>query len=146
LGNDLIRAGCWAHARRKFIDAEKSHPQIAREVVAWIGKLYDIERRAKALSDADRLALRIAESRPILDVLHQKLSVWKLQLLPKHPMSDAVGYTLRQWKELTVFATDGAVPIDNNISEREMKRIVLNRKNSLFVGNDRGGQTAAILV
>jgi hypothetical protein len=44
-----------------------------------------------------------------------------------------------------VFTTDGAVPIDNNVSEREMKRVVLNRKNSLFVGNPRGGRTAAIL-
>jgi hypothetical protein len=49
------------------------------------------------------------------------------------------------WEELTVFASDGAVRIDNNVSEREMKRVVLNRKNSLFVGNARGGWTAAIL-
>ena len=49
------------------------------------------------------------------------------------------------WEELNVFLSDGAVPIDNNVSEREMKRIVLNRKNSLFVGNARGGRTAAIL-
>jgi transposase len=56
-----------------------------------------------------------------------------------------VNYTLGQWEELTVFTRDGAVPIDNNVSEREMKRVVLNRKNSLFVGNPRGGRTAAIL-
>jgi hypothetical protein len=60
-----------------------------------------------------------------------------------------VGYTLRQWNALNVFASEGpnqgAVPIDNNVSEREMKRIVLNRKASLFVGNERGGETAAIL-
>jgi hypothetical protein len=60
-------------------------------------------------------------------------------------MAEAVNYTLNQWGELNVFAGDGAVPIDNNASEREMKRIVLNRKNSLFVGNERGGQTAAVL-
>ena len=60
-------------------------------------------------------------------------------------MSEAVGYLLNQWKELNVFTTDGAVPVDNNICEREMKRICLNRKNSLFVGNERGGETAAIL-
>jgi transposase len=60
-------------------------------------------------------------------------------------MADAVNYTLGQWEALTVFTTDGAVPIDNNVSEREMKRVVLNRKNSLFVGNPRGGRTAAIL-
>jgi len=78
-------------------------------------------------------------------MLKDKLFGWSDQLLPKHPMAEAVNYTLHQWKELNVFATDGAVPIDNNASEREMQRICLNRKNSLFVGNERGGQTAAIL-
>lgn len=52
---------------------------------------------------------------------------------------------MNQGAELKIFCFDGAVPIDNNVSEREMKRVVLNRKNSLFVGNDRGGRTAAIL-
>jgi hypothetical protein len=60
-------------------------------------------------------------------------------------MAEAISYALSQWRELNVFSTDGAVQIDNNVSEREMKRIVLNRKNSLFVGNPRGGRTAAIL-
>lgn len=60
-------------------------------------------------------------------------------------MAEAVNYALSQWEELTVFCSDGAVPIDNNVSERERKRVVLNRKNSLFVGNARGGRTAAIL-
>ena len=55
-----------------------------------------------------------------------------------------MNYALGQWAELNVFSTDGAVPIDNNVSEREMKRVILNRKNSLFVGNARGGRTAAI--
>jgi hypothetical protein len=54
-------------------------------------------------------------------------------------------YALNQWDELNVFTTNGAVPIDNNVSEREMKRICLNRLNSLFFGNERDGQTAAIL-
>jgi Transposase IS66 family/zinc-finger binding domain of transposase IS66 len=61
------------------------------------------------------------------------------------PCRSKMNYTLSQWEELTVFTSDGAVPIDNNVSEREMKRVVLNRKNSLFVGNPRGGRTAAIL-
>ncbi len=54
-------------------------------------------------------------------------------------------YALGQWQELNVFSFDGAVAIDNNVSEREMKRVVLNRKNSLFVGNPPGVRTAAIL-
>ena len=76
--------------------------------------------------------------------LREKLLAWKEQLLPKHPMAEAIGYGLSQWQELNVFCSDGAVAIDNNASEREMKRVVLNRKNSLFVGNPRGGRTAAI--
>ena len=60
-------------------------------------------------------------------------------------MAEAIGYALSQWQELNPFSRDGAVSIDNNVSEREMKRVVLNRKNSLFVGNPRGGRTAAIL-
>jgi hypothetical protein len=60
-------------------------------------------------------------------------------------MAEAVNYLLSQWAELNVFCTDGAVPLDNTVSEREMKRVVLHRKNSLFVGNPRGGRTAAIL-
>jgi transposase len=56
-----------------------------------------------------------------------------------------VNYALGQWEELNVFCSHGAVPIDNNVSEREMKRVVLNRKNSLFVGNPHGDRTAAVL-
>ncbi len=144
-GNAITRAGCWSHARRKFVDAEKVAPEIAREAVDFIGALFRVERRAKDLSVEQRLALRRAESTPILAKLREKLLGWKEQLLPKHPMADAVNYALNQWAELNVFCSDGAIPIDNNVSEREMKRVVLNRKNSLFVGNSRGGRTAAIL-
>lgn len=75
----------------------------------------------------------------MLAELREKLLVWKEQLLPRHPMAEAINYALAQWTELNVFCSDGAVPIDNNVSEREMKRVVLNRKNSLLVGNPRGG-------
>jgi transposase len=145
VGNQITRAGCWSHSRRKFIDAEKVAPEIAQEAVALIGALFTVERKAKDFGAAERLALRQAQSVPGLAKLREKLLGWKEQLLPKHPMAEAVNYTLSQWPELNVFCSDGAVPIDNNVSEREMKRVVLNRKNSLFVGNPRGGRTAAIL-
>ena len=144
-GNAITRAGCWSHARRKIVDAEKVAPEIAREAVELIGALFRVERKAKDFSVDQRLALRQAESAPLLAQLRNKLLGWKEQLLPKHPMAEAVNYALNQWAELTVFCSDGAVPMDNNVSEREMKRIILNRKNSLFVGNPRGGRTAAIL-
>jgi hypothetical protein len=144
-GNEITRAGCWAHARRKIVDAEKAAPEIAREAVGLVRALYAVEHRGKNLSATERLELRQADSAPLLAGLKEKLLTWKQQLLPKHPMAEAVNYALGQWEELSVFCSDGAVPIDNNASEREMKRVVLNRKNSLFVGNARGGRTAAIL-
>ncbi len=144
-GNAITRAGCWAHARRKFVEAEKTAPEIAGEAVRLIGALFAVERQGWELSAEQRLALRQQQSAPVLAELRERLLAWKDQLLPKHPMAEAVNYTLGQWQELNVFCSDGAVPIDNNVSEREMKRVVLNRKNSLFVGNPRGGRTAAIL-
>jgi len=145
IGNEIVRAGCWAHAQRKIIEAEKVAPEIAREAVEMVRALYAVERQARDASVPERLKLRQEQSAPVLAHLREKLLEWKEQLLPRHPMAEAVNYALGQWTELNVFCADGAVPIDNNISEREMKRVVLNRKNSLFVGNARGGRTAAIL-
>ena len=144
-GNQITRAGCWAHWRRKVIEAEKAAPQIAREAVEMVRALYAVEKQAAGLPVERKLEARQKQSTPVLSQLRAKLLVWKEQLLPKHPMAEAINYALGQWQELTVFSSDGAVPIDNNVSEREMKRVVLNRKNSLFVGNARGGRTAAIL-
>ncbi len=144
-GNAITRAGCWSHVRRRFVEAEKVAPEIAREAVALLSRLFVVEKEAKDVSVAERQERRQKQSVPVLGELRRKLLTWKEQLLPKHPMAEAVNYALSQWNTLTVFTTDGAVPIDNNVSEREMKRVVLNRKNSLFVGNPRGGRTAAIL-
>jgi transposase len=144
-GNEITRAGCWAHMKRKVIDAEKAAPEIAREALERVRTLYAVERQCKDASVEERLKMRQQQSAPMLAQLRERLLTWKEQLLPKHPMAEAVNYALSQWTELNVFCSDGAVSIDNNVSEREMKRVVLNRKNSLFVGNPRGGRTSAIL-
>jgi hypothetical protein len=104
-----------------------------------------VEKQARNVAADERLALRQAQSAPVLAQIRQRLLLWKEQLLPKHPMAEAINYALSQWQEMNVFCSDGAVAIDHNDSEREMKRVILNRKNSLFVGNPRGGKTAAIL-
>jgi transposase len=75
----------------------------------------------------------------------QAWAKWRRLVAEQARSGEAGNYALGQWAELNVFCSDGAVPVDNNVSEREMKRVVLNRKNSLFVGNPRGGRTAAIL-
>ena len=144
-GNGITRAGCWAHARRKFVDLEKSEPGIAREAVTLMDALFAVERSIREATPDARAEVRRDRSGPIVEMIRGRLEHWKGVLLPKHPMAGAVQYALNQWSELTVFLNDSEVPIDNNASEREMKRQALNRKNSLFVGSPRGGETAAIL-
>lgn len=143
--NSLKRAGCWAHARRYFVDAQHSAPGIAKEAGDLIKDLFKIEATIKGADAAARTEARQKETKPLLTEIAKKLEQWQQELLPQHPMTKAVNYALNQWEELTVFADNERVPIDNNASERDMKRVVLNRKNSLFVGNERGGETAAIL-
>lgn len=145
LDRDLRRAGCWSHARRKFVEAEATAPDLARDILARVKVLFEIESRAKNLSDEERLSLRQAESRPVLDALHALFLEQKARLLPKHPMAQAIGYALNEWPELTLFAGDGAMPIHNNVAEQQMKRIALLRKNALFVATARGGETAAVI-
>jgi len=145
VNQELARAGCWAHARRKFIDAEPAAPQATRTILRPIKGLFDLEARLKELTPDERLRRRQAEAAPLLASLHALLLEQKARLLPKHPLAQAIAYTLNQWAELILFVTDPAVPMHNNLAEQQMKRIALLRKNALFVATPRGGETAAIL-
>ena len=142
---DIVQAGCWAHARRKFVDTRELDPAAADEVLALIRGLFAAEEQGRDLAPADRLTLRRERSLAVVEQLYERLLHHKQRLLPRHPVAGAIGYVLNQWQPLTAFLADGAIPIDNNVSEREMKRIALLRKNALFAGNPRGGRTAAVL-
>jgi transposase len=145
VGGGITQAGCWAHARRKFVDTQMLAPAITGPAMEFIGQLFAIERTAQGLRPQDHLALRHQKSMPVLAVLHERLLAWKDSLLPKHPVAGAVGYVLNQWGPLTAFTKDPTIRLDNNLAEQQMKRIAMGRKAFLFVGNERGGQTAAIL-
>jgi transposase len=141
----IVEAGCCAHARRKFYDARETSPQPAHEGLAYFQRLYEIEDEAANLSDDDRLAVRRARSVPILEDLAVWLREQLVIVLPKSPIAGAIKYCLRHWDALTRFTTDGAIPIDNNRTERTLKDQALGRRNWIFLGSDNGGQTAAVL-
>ena len=147
LEGGMTQAGCWSHARRKVVDSRALMPAIGAGALDLIGRLFAVERAAdeERLSPENRLALRQDKSVPVIEQLRDQLAAWKSQLLPKHPMAGALGYIQNQWEPLTVFTRDGRVAIHNNLAEQQMKRMALIRKNVLMVGNERGGQTAAIL-
>jgi len=143
----IVLAGCMAHARRNLVEALDAKAFGAAPAIALIRKLYAIEDRARHgnLSAADRLALRQAESKPIMAELREWLDGQKPKVRPKSPLGKAVTYLDNQWKPLSVFLEDGRVAIDNNIVENKVRPMALGRRNYLFCGSDEGAQSAAIL-
>jgi transposase len=146
-GAPIIEVACNAHARRKFYEARTSDDLRAHQALAYYAQLYFLERGARdaQLDDAGRWQMRQDFSVPILKTFQAWLEEQRPQVLPKSPMAEAIGYALNNWTALSRYTAAGFLSIDNNIAEREMKRIAIGRKNWLFVGSDKGGQTAAVL-
>ena len=117
----------------------------SHQALAYYRQLYELERAAKDFSDAQRLQMRQDLAVPILDQFHKWLEAQHPEVLPKSPMGEAVGYALNNWEALRRYTEAGFLAIDNNASEREMKRIAIGRKNWLSIGSPRGSQTAAVL-
>jgi transposase len=141
----ILEVACWAHARRKFFEARSSSPAEASLILQMIGRLYEVEDRARPLDDAARRELRQAEAVPILQRLKQELDRLSSRLLPKSALAQAIGYALNQWQALCRYMEDGRLTIDNNVSERRLRDQAIGRKNWLFLGNDEAGPRAAVL-
>jgi transposase len=138
------RAACFAHVRRYFFESLKTAP-VAQEALDLIGQLYRVDHDAKEkrLSDVARLRLRKTRAGPIRDALKAWLEKQRPRHPPKSPLGIAIRYTLAQWDELGVFLKNARVPLDNNASERSLRRIALGRKNYLFVGDVESGKSLA---
>jgi transposase len=144
-GGKVVEVACWAHARRKFFDAKESDGKRAAEMLALVRELYAVEEQAKTLDDAARRELRQVQSVPVLERIKAWLDDQQQSVLPRSSMGQAIQYALNQWNALCVYATEGFLAIDNNAAERAMKRVAIGRKNWLFAGNDRAGETTALL-
>jgi transposase len=141
----IIEVACNAHARRKFYEARGSDALRAHQALAYYHQLYELERSAKEFTDEQRLQMRQDLAVPTLEQFRRWLEAQRPEVLPKSPIGEAFGYALNNWAALVRYTEAGFLAIDNNVSEREMKRIAIGRKNWLTVGSPRGGQTAAVL-
>ena len=141
----IVEVACNAHARRKFYEARGSDAVRSHQALAYYGQLYEIERQARDREERLRLLMRQDLAVPILERFKSWLGAQRAEVLPKSPMGEAIGYALNNWSALIRYTEAGFLSIDNNVAEREMKRIAIGRKNWLFVGSERGGQTAAVL-
>ncbi|MBK7976229.1 MAG: IS66 family transposase [Deltaproteobacteria bacterium] len=146
---EVRAAGCWAHARRYFVEARSNRATPA------LRSRCDGCRRFSRWSDAPRMTgstpttasrCGAAESVPLIHGLGQWLAATANDesVEPKSPLRQAVGYTLGRWPALLAFLEDGRVPMTNNAAERALRRIAVGRKNWLFAGSDAGAQRAAI--
>jgi len=140
---------CWAHVRRKFVEAVKVQPKGAHghadQAVALIGKLYAIEREHKDATIEVRYAARQEKSVPVLNELHD----WMEKLLPKVPPKSALGaalsYMRDYWGKLVRYPERGDLPIDNNRCENAIRPFVIGRKAWLFSDTPAGASASAII-
>ena len=142
----IIAVGCWAHVRREFFDARHNQPREVHYVLGLIAQLYDVEDEVRGRSDQERLVARQERSVPVLKRLEAYLREQKGLALPKSQFGKAINYALNQWEALLLYASEGRLEIDNNSSERTLRPCAIGRKNWMFFGSDRGGETGAILM
>jgi hypothetical protein len=142
----IIDVGCSAHVRRHFFDALQNQPRGVHYVLGLIAQWYDVEDEVCGRSDQVRLTARLERSLPVLKRLVEYLREQKGLALPKSQFGKAINYALSQWEALLLYASDGRLEIDNNSSERTLRPWAISRKNWLFFGSDRGGETATILM
>ena len=142
----VSEAACWAHARRKYFDlhAATGSPQ-AKEALARIGALYEIEKAIRGKPADERRQVRQDSSLPKLLELHHWMQTTLAATSAKSDLAKAILYSLKRWAALTRYADDGRIEMDNNAAEREIRAVALGRKNWLFAGSDAGGDRAAAM-
>jgi transposase len=151
-GEHITAVGCWAHARRKFKQAEKALPKSKRkrngnskthQAIVYLQKLYAIEKRHKTSTPQQRYTARQAESLPVLTQFKHWLETQTVN--PESRLGKAIIYTLTYWERLTVYCTDGRIEIDNNGIENKIRPFAVGRKNWLFSTSQAGAKASANL-
>ena len=140
--DETLRAGCWAHVKRKFLEIEKLAGKDVQAAVKLIRKLYHVEPETSNLDEI--LNVRTTRSAPIIEQLHEYLLTWSQRTFPNSDVRKVLNYTLKQWDGLTLFLKNPHILLDNNLIENQMRPIALGRKNWLFAGSHEGAMRAAI--
>jgi transposase len=149
-GPKLVHAACWAHARRRFVEAVKLNPQdvVSARVVALMAKLFAIDAQAREqnMNHATRHALRIEQAPMVLAELHAQIEAASRTALPSSPLGKACSYTLRLWDKLTRFLDYPELELSNNLAENSMRPVAIGRRNWTHLGHEKAGpRVAAIL-
>jgi len=143
-GKPVQLAYCWAHARRKLHEVhQRDGSPIAAEGLRRIAELYKIEASIRGKVPGERLAVRQAQTAPLVADLRQWLTRQRQYISAKSRLGEKLGYIHRHWDGLVLFLTDGYIEMDTNAVENRIRPLVLTRKNALFAAHDEGGRTWA---
>jgi transposase len=149
-GVEILLANCLAHGRRQFVEVAASFPDECRYVLEMLGQVYghDADARERGLTPDERLRLHQERSGPVMDQLHRWLEAQfaERKTEPNSGLGKAITYLLRHWRPLTLFLRQAGAPLDNNIVERALKRVVLHRKNALFYRTLNGAQVGDLFM
>lgn len=155
-GPKISIAFCWAHVRRKLINAQRAYPDLATQAVDLIAELYAVEKQASFLSpdaSAAELEPRLKLRQDLRDTVSREIlgKIWEWsfealpKVLPKSSLGKAISYMHNLWDGLKLFLDDPRIPLDNNAAERVLRGIVVGRKNHYGSKSERGTEVAAIL-
>lgn len=143
----ILEAACWAHVRRKFYDIHEDQKRLpgtlAAQALQRIAQLYAVETPIRGCPPNERVSVRQASSRALMEELHAWLQDALAQVSAKSALAKAIGYAVTRWTALTRYLDDGRIEMDNNAAERAIRGIALGRKNWLFAGSHAGGERAA---
>jgi hypothetical protein len=149
-GPKLVHVGCWAHARRKFVDAVKVNPDdgAAVQMVVRMDALFLVDRdaRKKQMTGEERLATRRQHAEVWAEEIRQECVELRATVLPKSALGKAITYTLNQWPKLRRCFDYGEVELSNNLAENSMRPVTLGRKNWLHVGSAKAGPKVAAII
>ena len=147
---EVILANCLAHGRRRFVDVVENFPEECRHVLEILKEVYknDAIARERQLGPEERLRFHQAESAPWMEKLHGWMTEQfeTKQAEPNSGLGTAITYMLRHWEKLTLFLRKAGAPIDNNICERALKKVILHRKNALFFKTTNGAHVGDLFM
>jgi hypothetical protein len=143
---DVVEVGCWSHARRYWWKALASDPERGKKALVFIASLFRIERAIASSPRKKKKEIRQAQSKPIVEAFFAFCEAETDRVLDESPVAEAIGYALNQKIALMRFLDDGGLPMHNNISELNLRRQVVGRRNWLFCGSEDGAEVNTIFV
>ena len=149
-GHATVPCQCTVHARRNFVVIQSDFPEECGKVIDIIAEVYQVEKQIKAdgLSAQARLEVHQAQSQPRMDPLKAWLTqqIEDRKVEPNSNLGQAIRDMQDRWQELTQFLRVPGAPLDNNATERILKRSILHRKNSLFYRTERGAEVGDLFM